>query len=250
MTFDAPMIAWLNFADRLHNFSVELLASSNIVITEKGSSDPKVVAATLLIRAVGNFKGTLCVAREGLIVEARTLARSCLENLFWIAGVQAEGDAFVHDMGRDELVSTTWLTEMVIGYASIDEARKKAFTDHLSKLTDRLSKPKRLRPESVAKKSLISDSYVIYKMLSADAAHPSVRALNRFIVCGADGFRGINMEAAQSRGEMALTVHYACIALIGCCVAFNEMMGFLPPGEGLGGLVGEFDALKTSTEIG
>ena len=243
-------VEWLNYSDRLYSFAIELLAGVDIMVTEKRSADPKVVAASLLIRTASNFKGTLCLARENMIVEARTLARSCFENLFWIAGVQAEGDAFVQDMGRDDLVSTKWLTELVTENASIDQKRKKELTDHLKKLTDGLLKPKRLNPNEVANKSVISDFYGIYKMLSADAAHPSVRALSRYIVPALGGFRGITMDPTQRSGEMALTIHYACIALMGCCVVFNEMMGFTPVGKASGTLTDEFEALKASTGIG
>lgn len=152
---------WLDFSEKLNSFAIALLASVDIVVTEKKSADPKVVAASLLIRTASNFKGTLCLARMGMIVEARTLARSCFENWFWIAGVQAEGDAFVQAMGRDDLVSTKWLSELAIGSLSIDQTRKRDLVDGLRKLVDGVPKPKRLNPNDVADKSVISKSYGI-----------------------------------------------------------------------------------------
>ena len=41
----------------------------------------------------------------GHIVEARTIARCCYENSFWMQGLIAGGDAFVLEMRRDEAAS-------------------------------------------------------------------------------------------------------------------------------------------------
>ncbi len=92
--------------------------------------------------------------------------------------------------------------------------------------------------------------YLLYSQLSADSAHPSLTALCRYLVreesmC----MGGIDVCPAPRSGEMASTVHSACIALMGACVAFNEIVGPTVAGRALNGLADDFDALKQVTGI-
>jgi len=50
--------------------------------------DPKIIAVLLLIRTLSNFRGTVNLLRADRIVEARTIARCCFENLFHIAALR------------------------------------------------------------------------------------------------------------------------------------------------------------------
>ncbi len=49
--------AWLQFADELLAVGFSILGEAQITETEKGAADPRVVAATLLIRTLSNFRG-------------------------------------------------------------------------------------------------------------------------------------------------------------------------------------------------
>jgi hypothetical protein len=49
----------------------------NITITEHKPLDPKLLAAALLSRTLGNFRGAVRLIEQGLLVEARVLARCC-----------------------------------------------------------------------------------------------------------------------------------------------------------------------------
>ena len=44
-----------------------ILGEAQIAETEKGATDPKVIAATLLIRTLSNFRGAIVLAREGRV---------------------------------------------------------------------------------------------------------------------------------------------------------------------------------------
>jgi hypothetical protein len=54
------------------------------------------LALALLCRTYMNLKGVIAVAQEGLVVEARTLARSCFEN--FVPNLIEKGDEFVTAM--------------------------------------------------------------------------------------------------------------------------------------------------------
>ena len=89
---------WIAFASRLLSLCVEILGGSDVQVTEKEFADPKILALALLARTYMNLKGVIAVAREGLAVEARTLARACFENLFFIPNLIERGDEFVTAM--------------------------------------------------------------------------------------------------------------------------------------------------------
>lgn len=61
-------------------------------ITPKGFSDPSFLALTLLARTASNLRAALILLDAKQIVEARTIARCCLENLYWIVGLAEDGD--------------------------------------------------------------------------------------------------------------------------------------------------------------
>lgn len=79
-------------SERVHAFDARLLEASKqlvtackLTVTARGMLDPKVLAYLLLCRTISNFEGMLLLERHGLVVEARTQARCCVENLFLVA---------------------------------------------------------------------------------------------------------------------------------------------------------------------
>ena len=78
---------WFEFTDKLIQMAYAIFGEAEAPITEKGASDPKVVAMTLLARTLSHFKSVVALTREGMVVEARILTRCCFENLLWIGGL-------------------------------------------------------------------------------------------------------------------------------------------------------------------
>ena len=82
---------------------MSLLDQETIHLGSGGLSQPKVFAASLLSRTIMNHKAVLILLRANLISEARTLTRSCLENVLWMRRLKDEGADFVEailDDGR------------------------------------------------------------------------------------------------------------------------------------------------------
>jgi hypothetical protein len=73
----------------------------------------------LLCRTVGNFKGVVALTKEGLVVEARSLTRSCYENLYRMAALIEQGDDFVKAMRQDQIRSFRSQGEFL--FENIDE---------------------------------------------------------------------------------------------------------------------------------
>jgi hypothetical protein len=247
----AAEAAWLGFSDKIYELALTIFGGSEIPIGPKGSADPKVVAATLLIRTTSNFKGAMVLARQGMIVETRTLTRCCVENLLWLGRLAAEGDSFVKEMGLDEARSRQKRAKFILDMPlPVEEATETRLKETYENLSTQWPKAKFLNPKGVAEGGQIESIYLQYSQLSADAAHPSLTALCRYLLHEeGTSMRGIDVCPVPRSGEMASTVHIACIALISACVAFNQIVGPTIPGRAINGIVDEFDALKQATGI-
>jgi hypothetical protein len=85
----------------------------------------------LLCRTVGNFKGVIVLAKQGLAVEARTLTRSCYENLFCLGGLIEKGDEFVEAMHRSQIRSFRMQGEFLLDDFDAVDIGDSNFVDQL-----------------------------------------------------------------------------------------------------------------------
>jgi len=91
---------------------------------------------------VSNFRSTVILLRADRIVEPRTIARCCFENLFTIAALREGGQRFILEMGEDFKASrearaeflmeqigdrpyTEWQPKLRAFIASLGKGRKK-----------------------------------------------------------------------------------------------------------------------------
>lgn len=216
-----------------------------MTITDKGFADPKFIALALLIRTVSNLKGAMILLDTRRIVEARTLARSCLENLYWTVGLYEDGDKFVKQMRDDEIKyrKSTGQAIMESGASLGDELETRLRTYLRDAAKVEIGK-KTLNPKTVA--ALRPDfkrTYLFYAYLSLDAAHPSVTALNRYVVVDPNGI-GFDVEPLVRAKEIAETYEYLSVACIGVCVAVNEM---IVPGVDLTSIADRQTALSNAS---
>jgi hypothetical protein len=63
------------------------------------------LAVLLLSRTLSNLQGTVHLLSADRVVEARTVARCCFENLFYIAALREDGEQFVREMAKDHEAS-------------------------------------------------------------------------------------------------------------------------------------------------
>jgi hypothetical protein len=240
--------AWLEFADKLVAIGFSILSEAQITETEKGAADPKVVAATLLIRTLSNFRGAMALAREGRVVEARVLARCCFENNFWIAELAARGDAFVREMGDDESKSRKARGEFILSEGfRLDEEVEKRLKAQLRTAKKRSPQARFLNPKDVARGGPLAQGYIFYSQLSSDAAHPTMASLNRYIgrfEKNGETVRGFDCDPPVKEAEIAQTVDWACLALIGACVGVSQILEGTPAGQGLVKVADEWQALR------
>ncbi len=239
--------AWTALAEKLRKTGLDIFATANVPITAKGYADERVLALTLLARTLSNLKGTLLLLREKRIIEARTITRCCYENAYWVIGLAEEGEAFVRKMQHDEMSHRKQLGQFVFenGVTLEAEDRLRAWLRNTNK---RFADAKMLYPKQVAALSDIWRSYVFYSQLSSDAAHPSVTALNRYVVPHtADEVGGINVEPIVKGEEIEETLELLCQAVMCVCVGVNQMLGGTQGGSALNGLADEYVALSNKS---
>jgi hypothetical protein len=103
------------FAAKVDRAAERVFASASRWNREPAKAgDPKIIAVLLLIRTLSNFRGTVILLRADRIVEARTIARCCSENLFHIAALRNDGEQFVREMDEDHGASQKARGEFLI----------------------------------------------------------------------------------------------------------------------------------------
>src|ERR1700704_180996 len=95
---------WFSHAESLNRFAQRVATSQREMSSERGLGDDRVLALLLFYRALNNFQGTVLMSERGMIVEARTLARSCLESAICLAAIKADPEHW-RVMLKDELAS-------------------------------------------------------------------------------------------------------------------------------------------------
>jgi len=222
---------WHTFADRLIPLAYSIFGEAKIDITEKLFGEPKILSLALLCRTTGNFKGVVALTKHGLVVEARVLTRCCYENLFCVGGLIEHGDEFVKAMHQDQIRSFRSQGEFLLDDFNNADIGDHGFVEQLrtrlEEMKSRWPKARLLNPKQAARNSVLWKAYLFYSQLSGDAAHPSVLALKRHLVRFEEGdeqVMGLDANPKERGAEIADTLSLACNAMIGMCVAVNQIL--------------------------
>ncbi|VTZ21760.1 conserved hypothetical protein [Methylocella tundrae] len=166
-------------------------------------------------------------------------------------GLAEEGEGFVLKMRDDEMSHRRALgQELFAAEVQLEDdvaERLRAYMRDLNKGSD---KAKTLSPKHVAQiRDDFEKTYIFYGQLSSDAAHPSVTALNRYIVPEShpEG-EGIDVEPAVSNFEIAETAEYLSMAAMCVCVAANQIIGGVAGAESLNAIADRYTELSNRTK--
>lgn len=241
--------SWLDFSDQLAVVAARLLADVPIPNTEKDAGNPKVIATTLLIRTLSNFEAAVTLVRNGFLLEAHILARNCVENAFWLGALQADPDGFPAEMAQDEARSQrSQIASVRDGRTLLDAADQERLEKLAAALEARWPKARPLQAKRTAEKSALSPLYLMYRYLSIYAAHPTLKALGRYVTRNAaSGLVDIHMKPVARPGDAERAIHAACLGLMSACVAFNQFAGPVQAGTWLNGLADDFGQLTAVT---
>ena len=165
----------------------------------------------------------------GHLIEARTLVRCCWENFFCTAAIAKTGDAFLEKLDLDHGASQKKQAQRLRDFATNYDGRNVEVSKALSSFADVMEKeyPKAsfLNHQRTAEDGTVGEGYVIYNVLSNDAAHPSITSLNRHILSMGRGNWTIAANPPINQNESIQTLQLACSAMLGMCVAFYEVFG-------------------------
>jgi Family of unknown function (DUF5677) len=242
---------WTALAERLGTAAMEIFRSAEVAITSSGFADEKVLVLALLARSLSNLKGVLVLLRARRIVEARTITRCCLENFYWTVALSEKGDKFVRQMLHEEMSRRKARGQFIFqSEIELDAAIEGRLRGWLKDANQRFAGAKSLNPKDVASvRADFAKTYTFYSQLSSDAAHPSVDALNRYVVPHTeDEVGGIDVEPVVKDTEIAETIEYLCMAFMGVCVGVNQMLGGTTGGTVLPALADEYTALSNRTK--
>jgi hypothetical protein len=200
----------------------------------------KNLAQLMFVRAVSNFQSVVVLAERGAVVEARTLARTCLETTFALVAAVKMDASFIDRMVANEMGSKSKGANWLLNRADRGdylhpetEANLQAFIDRLKAENEPTGA---FGSEDMARRAGLDGLYIFFRQFSSDAAHPMLEALNRYIDNGKGGVGpeiiwGPNCGA----GEIADTVILACCFLLTAAVALNEIAEVADIGDALGG---------------
>ena len=242
---DEQQTKWIAHGDKLLQLAGVIYSEADLIESESGASDPKVIALALLCRTVGNFRGGVIMVEQGLIVEARTLARSCVENLIWIDALAQGGAEFVKEIVENEYKSKEARGQVLAKWAGSQPTEPPFAKELHAYLKGIKGKSKNLlNVKTTAQSGVLKDSYIIYGQLSSDSAHPSADALSRHIQRNSDQTITIVADGLTDQSEALQTLEFACSMLLGVCVGTNQIIGGVPSGANLHQLFEEFLALR------
>jgi hypothetical protein len=235
---------WLQYSQRLADAAIAILGEADKLTVGSDVKDPKVLALTLLCRTMLNFKGALLMVQNDMAVEARTLTRCCYENLLWIGELAAKGDLFVQEMIRDEASAQQSRGKMILSWGeAVEDVHHESLKARMEQLKELHPKAKSIKFGELGKTNGIADSYVWFRYLSGDSAHPSMTSLARHLTRGEDGSILITVVPDSKHNEMNDTLQFANQALLGVCVATCEIVSVPKAHAKLNGYFDEFIAL-------
>jgi len=180
------------------------------------------------VRTLSNFQGTILLAEGGMTVEARTLARCMYENVFCVATLRKEPDKFISEMEEGEQASTKskarWLLQEParLDFSGPNAADK--LRERVEQMDKRWGKLSPLEWKRLAERGGVGDAYLYYKVLSGDAAHPSISALDRYIIAGR-GATLAGVRFAPDIDSVQDSLNCACNAAIMVGLAVAEVVG-------------------------
>lgn len=164
-----------------------------------------------------------------MIVEARTLVRCCLENVFHLGALLRGDTKFVKEMVGSEVsrrkAMANWMLNSKSSVSSQEMAeRLRKYVQHMTETWDNTQQ---MNFERVAERSEVHLLYLHYRLLSGDSAHPTVTALERYIVPAEDqgGVHSVRWGPDYGEATIPDTLETACNVATAACVIFTEMIG-------------------------
>lgn len=239
--------AAFDLADALNRTAQRLLLGAEVKMEGESFSE-KNLAQLLFVRALSNFQGAILMAERGAVVEARTLARTCLETAFALVAAVKMDSAFIDRMVANDMGSKSkganWLLNRADHADFLQPESKAGLEAFVGRLKAENEPTGSFATEEMARRGGLDGLYIYFRQFSSDAAHPMLEALNRYVDNGqGDVGPEIIWGPHCGAGEIAETVVLACCFLLTAAVGLNEVASVAGVSDELGDHYGVYKAL-------
>jgi len=215
----AELEEWLKLADDLVGAADAVAAGAS---ADRGSG-PQLAVMALLAHSAGHLRAVALLVRLGLVVEARILTRSLIENQFLIAAFEVDGEGTFHALMKDHHASREKRGKLIVGKPEVYTREQR---EQVEASMQQQPKGKILNPMDTAKHSQAFAAYQFYAQLSADSAHPSFDSLERHLsVDEHDALKEVSWKARVKPDEPRDTTGWACMAFLGILAISQKAVG-------------------------
>lgn len=242
MAWPEDGVMWFSYCAKLHEVAMAMFAVSEIIVEDDTLAQPKIFAATLLSRSLQNLHGVVATARAGLVTEAGTLARCCVENSLWMRQLQMGGEKFSKAILEDNTQQITSLVKRIPASILLSfENEDRAFIAQLLSA-------KRSQRISVGEGNLTEEAerdYLMFKILSGAFAHPSAMSLSRHIGIDATTQRQeLLIEPRLTAKDFHGLFLYALLAVLSTMERYSDIVLGISVHEGVAALEIELAGMK------
>ncbi len=209
---------WFSFASDLRCACLSLLPKTPVQTACSLEESPDLFAVLLFCRTITNFKGAISLFRQGLIIEAQTLQRSCFENSLWLRRLAHEGTAFAKAISDDGLFNEASFVTLLIPAVT-----DKNTLAQLEGIRDLRKGQKRINMGGSSTLDGATEDYTEFRRLSMSAAHPSSTSLLRHLVKNPEtGDFEIAVEVAEDSQELLTNLFFTIAAMMHTLNSFIE----------------------------
>ncbi len=214
-------------ADSLNGVAHAIIANTKIANVDGEMDQTRVMVAMLLVRAVSNFQGSIILCERGLIVEARTLARSCFESAACLTAIAKHGETAIERMVENTIKGKKKRANAIKGGSLAGYVDDDGLKNVQAYLDETVDEGKRGFPiEEMANLGELGPLYIFYRQLSADAAHPNLEALERYYdETVRDGVQTLLWGPAIATQQIDSTILHGCCFMLAACNAANGLFG-------------------------
>jgi hypothetical protein len=196
LSSDAPWVSqirtqqkpWFDLTEKLNRLAMSVL------LRGVPKAPEELYIATLYARAVTMFQGAVLLAERGMAAESRTLVRGCAETAIAL-GCTRRDKTFPRQLDDDHERHRVALANDLLNNLPEDDPNVSATQrDDLRRLVAEISAqyapsgPRKINWAVASSKAAMIDLYMtVYRQTSSDAAHVSLRSVDRHVVSNASG---------------------------------------------------------------
>jgi hypothetical protein len=179
--------AWFAFIDRLNTLAMSVLSREVPKVREE------LYVATLYARAVSMFQGAVLLSERGMLAEARTLVRACAETAIALGCVRLDPTfpgRLDEDHDRDRIAQANELLRMPETDPNVSPAQRADLGRVIAEMSSHYhpQRPRKINWADAAVTAAMTDLYfTVYRQTSGDAAHVSLRSLERHVAADSSG---------------------------------------------------------------